>query len=85
MNSKINIKIESIKMTIITIATVIILVIIFAGVTYTFFTVNNPEESTAQIISGHGTNDDADFETIDKIYLLSAKEVWNGTGTTAKD
>ena len=37
------------------------------------------------VITGHGSNDDADFETTDKIYLLSAKEVWNGTGTTAKD
>ena len=37
------------------------------------------------VITGHGSNDDADFETTDKIYLLSAKEVWNGSGTTAKD
>ena len=54
MNSKINVKNESKKLTIITIATVIILVIIFAGVTYAFFTANNPEGSTAQIISETG-------------------------------
>ena len=54
MNSKINVKDESKKLTIITIATVIILVIIFAGVTYAFFTANNPEGSTAQIISETG-------------------------------
>ena len=54
MNSKPNVKNESKKLTIITIATVIILVIIFAGVTYAFFTANNPEGSTAQIISETG-------------------------------
>ena len=54
MNSKINVNNESKKLTIITIATVIILVIIFAGVTYAFFTANNPEGSTAQIISETG-------------------------------
>ena len=54
MNSKTNVKDESKKLTIITIATVIILVIIFAGVTYAFFTANNPEGSTAQIISETG-------------------------------
>ena len=54
MNSKPNVKDESKKLTIITIATVIILVIIFAGVTYAFFTANNPEGSTAQIISENG-------------------------------
>ena len=54
MNSKINVKNESKKLTIITIATVIILVIIFAGVTYAFFTANNPEGSTAEIKSETG-------------------------------
>ena len=54
MNSKPNVKDESKKLTIITIATVMILVIIFAGVTYAFFTANNPEGSTAQIISETG-------------------------------
>ena len=54
MNSKPNVKDESKKLTIITIATVIILVIMFAGVTYAFFTANNPEGSTAQIISETG-------------------------------
>ena len=54
MNSKSSVKDESKKLTIITIATVIILVIIFAGVTYAFFTANNPEGSTAQIISETG-------------------------------
>ena len=41
-------------LTIVTIVTVLILVIIFAGVTYAFFTANNPEGSTAQIISDTG-------------------------------
>ena len=54
MNSKSSVKNESKKLTIITIATVMILVIIFAGVTYAFFTANNPEGSTAQIISETG-------------------------------
>ena len=54
MNSKSSVKNESKKLTIITIATVMILVIIFAGVTYAFFTANNPEWSTAQIISETG-------------------------------
>ena len=54
MNSKPNVKDESKKLTIITIAMVIILVIIFAGVTYAFFTANNPEGSTAEIKSETG-------------------------------
>ena len=54
MNSKSSVKNESKKLTIITIAMVIILVIIFTGVTYAFFTANNPEGSTAQIISKSG-------------------------------
>ena len=54
MNSKSSVKDESKKLTIIAIAMVIILVIIFAGVTYAFFTANNPEGSTAQIISETG-------------------------------
>ena len=54
MNSKPNVKDESKNLTIITIATVIILVIIFAGVTYAFFTANNPEGSTAEIKSETG-------------------------------
>ena len=41
-------------LTIIIVATALILVIIFAGVTYAFFTANNPEGSTAQIISENG-------------------------------
>ena len=54
MNSKSSVKNESKKLTIITIAMVIILVIIFTGVTYAFFTANNPEGSTAQITSKSG-------------------------------
>ena len=54
MDSKSSVKNESKKLTIITIATVMILVIIFAGVTYAFFTANNPKGSTAQIISKSG-------------------------------
>ena len=54
MNSKTNVKDESKKLMIITIAMVIILVIIFAGVTYAFFTANNPEGSTAEIKSETG-------------------------------
>ena len=54
MNSKTNVKDESKKLTIITIAMVTILVIIFAGVTYAFFTANNPEGSTAEIKSETG-------------------------------
>ena len=54
MNSKLNVKDESKKLIIITTATVIILVIIFAGVTYAFFTANNPEGSTAEIKSETG-------------------------------
>ena len=38
----------------VTIATILILVIIFAGVTYAFFTANNPEGSTAEIKSENG-------------------------------
>ena len=41
-------------LTFVTIATLLILVIIFAGVTYAFFTTNNPKGSTAQIISKNG-------------------------------
>ena len=40
--------------TIVIVATVLILVIIFSGVTYAFFTANNPEGSTAQIVSKSG-------------------------------
>ena len=54
MNSKQNVKDESKKLMIITIVTVMILVIIFAGVTYAFFSANNPEGSTAEIISKTG-------------------------------
>ena len=54
MNSKPNVKDESKKLTIITIVMVIILVIIFVGVTYAFFTANNPEGSTAEIKSETG-------------------------------
>ncbi len=41
-------------LTIIIVTTVLILVIIFAGVTYAFFTANNPEGSTAEIKSETG-------------------------------
>ena len=41
-------------LTIVIVATALILVIIFAGVTYAFFTANNPEGSTAEIISETG-------------------------------
>ena len=41
-------------LTIVIVATVLILVIIFAGVTYAFFIVNNPEGSTAKIKSETG-------------------------------
>ena len=54
MDSKSSVKNESKKLTIITIATVMILVIIFAGVTYAFFSANNPEGSTAEIKSETG-------------------------------
>ena len=54
MDSKQNVKDESKKLMIITIVTVMILVIIFAGVTYAFFTANNPEGSTAEIKSETG-------------------------------
>ena len=54
MKSKPNVKDESKKLMIITIATVIMLVIIFAGVTYAFFTANNPVGSTAEIKSETG-------------------------------
>ena len=47
MNSKSSVKDESKKLIIITIFTVIIMIIIFAGITYAFFTANNPEGSTA--------------------------------------
>ena len=45
---------ENKKIMIITILTVGILIIIFGGITYAFFTANNPEGSTAQIISDTG-------------------------------
>ena len=54
MDSKSNVKNESKKLIIITIFMVIIMIIIFAGITYAFFTANNPEGSTAQIISKSG-------------------------------
>ena len=41
-------------LTIVIVATVLILVIIFTGVTYAFFTANNPEGSTAEIKSETG-------------------------------
>ena len=41
-------------LTIVIVATALILVIIFAGVTYAFFTANNPEGSTAEIKSETG-------------------------------
>ena len=54
MDSKSSVKDESKKLMIVTIAMVIILVIIFVGVTYAFFTANNPEGSTAEIKSETG-------------------------------
>lgn len=30
------------------------------------------------VVSGHGSNDSSNFTTIDKLYLLSTIEVWNG-------
>ena len=41
-------------LTIVIVATALILVIIFAGVTYAFFTATNPEGSTAEIKSETG-------------------------------
>ena len=41
-------------LTIVIVVTILMLVIIFVGVTYAFFTANNPEGSTAQIISENG-------------------------------
>ena len=41
-------------LTIVIVATVLILVIIFSGITYAFFTANNPEGSTAEIKSETG-------------------------------
>ena len=32
--------------------------------------------TTTKVISGHGKNDSANFETQDKLYLLNAQEVW---------
>ena len=33
--------------------------------------------ASTKVISGHGSNDENNFETNDKLYLLSPKEVWN--------
>ena len=37
---------------------------------------------TTKVISGHGKDDSSNFESIDKLYLLSTKEVWGKEGTT---
>ena len=34
------------------------------------------------VVSGHGKNDTTNFTTVDKLYLLSTKEVWGKEGTT---
>ena len=38
---------------------------------------------TTTIVSGHGAGDSSNFVTDDKLYLLSAKEVWGKEGTSA--
>ena len=79
MNSKSSVKDESKKLTIITIAMVIILVIIFAGVTYAFFTANNPEGSTAQIISKSGkmliTYEDGTSDILTSNNIMPSNEI----------
>ena len=94
MNSKSSVKGESKKLTIITIAMVIILVIIFAGVTYAFFTANNPEGSTAQIISESGkmliTYEDGTSDILTSKDIMPSNEIivnktftLTGTNTTS--
>ena len=39
--------------------------------------------ATTTIVSGHGAGDSSNFVTDDKLYLLSAKEVWGKEGTSA--
>ena len=34
------------------------------------------------VVSGHGSNDTTNFTTVDKLYLLSTKEVWGKEGTS---
>ena len=79
MNSKSSVKNESKKLMIITIATVIILVIIFAGVTYAFFTANNPKGSTAQIISKSGkmliTYEDGTSDILTSNNIMPSNEI----------
>ena len=53
MDKKVMSKDQKVGLTV-TVLTVFILVFIFAGITYAFFTANNPEGSTAQIISDTG-------------------------------
>ena len=94
MNSKSSVKNESKKLTIITIAIVLILVIIFAGVTYAFFTANNPKGSTAQIISKSGkmliTYEDGTSDILTSNNIMPSNEIivnktftLTGTNTTS--
>ena len=39
--------------------------------------------TTTKVISGHGSKDSTNFETQDKLYLLSAHEIWED-GTSSK-
>ena len=94
MNSKSSVKDESKKLIIITIFTVIIMIIIFAGVTYAFFTANNPKGSTAQIISKSGkmliTYEDGTSDILTSNNIMPSNEIivnktftLTGTNTTS--
>ena len=94
MNSKSSVKNESKKLIIITIFTVIIMIIIFAGITYAFFTANNPEGSTAQIISKSGkmliTYEDGTSDILTSNNIMPSNEIivnktftLTGTNTTS--
>ena len=80
--------------TIVIVATVLILVIIFSGVTYAFFTANNPEGSTAQIASKSGkmliTYEDGTSDILTSKDIMPSNEIianktftLTGTNTTS--
>lgn len=94
MDSKSSVKNESKKLIIITIFTVIIMIIIFAGITYAFFTANNPKGSTAQIISKSGkmliTYEDGTSDILTSKDIMPSNEIivnktftLTGTNTTS--
>ena len=94
MDSKSSVKNESKKLIIITIFTVIIMIIIFAGITYAFFTANNPKGSTAQIISKSGkmliTYEDGTSDILTSNNIMPSNEIivnktftLTGTNTTS--